>query len=77
MWAQDEDGVKDYLRTHKVYGYDTIEHPDIYAVWRDWMGTLAAGLEQRGIEVLNCSPDSALTCWPKVGLDEALRLHAQ
>ncbi len=52
-------------------------HPDIYAVWRDWMGTLAAGLEQRGIEVLNCSPDSALTCWPKVGLDEALRLHAQ
>ncbi len=30
-------------------------------------------LAQRGIEVLNASPDSALTIWPRCSIDEGLQ----
>jgi hypothetical protein len=35
--------------------------------------TLAGPLAKRGIEVINATPDSALTIWPYMPLDEALR----
>lgn len=35
---------------------------------------LVKPLEERGIEVLNASPDSALTCWPRITLDQAVEL---
>jgi len=45
---------------------------ELYAVWRERLDTLAAALRDRDVEVLNCSPASALQCWPKVALEDAL-----
>lgn len=45
---------------------------DLYAVWCDRLVKLAQALDERGVEVVNCSPDSALNCWPKLSLEEAL-----
>jgi hypothetical protein len=46
--------------------------PELYAIWRGRFPVLAEALAARGVEVLNCSPDSALECWPKVSLEDAL-----
>lgn len=43
--------------------------------YRNWVrrfATLAASLQQRGIEVLNCTPRSALQCFPMANLEETL-----
>ncbi len=48
--------------------------PEQYAIWRPMFGGLARALAGLGIEVLNCTPDSALDAFPKVTLDEALDL---
>lgn len=45
---------------------------DIYPIWRDHMGVLAASLKSRGVQVLNCTPGSALKCFPLVTLEDAL-----
>jgi len=37
--------------------------------WIRYFNGLAPHLTQRGIEVFNCSPASALTCFPKASLD--------
>jgi len=34
--------------------------------------TLQPALTERGIEVINCTPGSALTCFPMGNLDEVL-----
>lgn len=47
-------------------------HNDDYQNWCSRMQTLAAALESRGIEVVNCSPDSRLTCWSRATLEDAL-----
>jgi len=55
-------------------------HPDplrnasdgIYPRWIRHFGALAPELSVRGVEVLNCTPGSALTVWPYVDLEEAL-----
>ena len=44
----------------------------IFAGWIARFGTLAPELEKRGIEVVNCTPGSALTCFPMMDLGEAL-----
>jgi hypothetical protein len=41
--------------------------------WRRNFPQLAADLKAEGVEVLNCSPDSALDCFEKVELATALR----
>jgi hypothetical protein len=46
--------------------------PDLYPVWRGHMAVLAKALADRGVEVLNCSPESALECWPKVSLEDVV-----
>lgn len=47
-------------------------HPELYAIWRSYLPTLATALQERGVEVVNCSPTSAIDCWPKAPLEEAL-----
>lgn len=37
----------------------------------------AAEFERRGVEVINCTPGSALTCFPAAAVDEALNRGAQ
>lgn len=48
-------------------------------IYRKWMGqfeALAPELAKRGVEVLNCTPGSALKCFPAVSLDAALAPRA-
>lgn len=40
--------------------------------WRPIMDRQATGLRERGIEVVNCSPVSALTAYPKMSFEDAL-----
>lgn len=49
----------------------TAEHT--YRNWIRRFGVLAAELKTRGIEVINCTPGSALRCCPFMELGEALR----
>jgi hypothetical protein len=52
------------------------EHPQKstppYAVWVCHFATLAAALKKHGIDVVNCSRRTALTCFPKDSLAHAL-----
>lgn len=41
--------------------------------WRDGFGTAAAQLRAMGVRVVNASPKTALTCFPVMGLDEAMK----
>ncbi|MBS0330767.1 MAG: DUF115 domain-containing protein [Proteobacteria bacterium] len=40
--------------------------------WRKKMGVLAADLKTEGVEVINCTPGSALTCFPMGDLEQEL-----
>lgn len=41
-----------------------------YRAWIAAMNVLAKDLEHAGVEVINCSPGSALNCFPKMSVDE-------
>lgn len=40
--------------------------------WRGALDRVAPGLAARGVDVVNASPDSALTCFRRAGIAEAL-----
>ena len=44
----------------------------VFAKWQERFPELARDLRAEGVEVFNCSPVSALRCWPKVSVGEAL-----
>lgn len=46
--------------------------PDNYPGWIRKIASIAPTLAKRGVEVLNCTPDSALQCFPMVTLEDAL-----
>lgn len=55
------------------------EHPvatssTIFPNWLEHFGTLAPALSERGIEVINCTPGSALQAFPRMQLEEAICL---
>lgn len=43
-----------------------------YAEWQPFFRTLLDPLARLGVSVINCTPDSALECFPKMTLAEAL-----
>ncbi len=45
---------------------------DIFPRWIAMFGTLMPALKKRGIEVINCTPNSALRCFPMMDLGEAI-----
>lgn len=47
-------------------------HTDQFQIWCDRMQTLARELDTRGVEVINCSQVSRLTCWLKLSLEKAI-----
>lgn len=52
------------------------EHGEgIYARWIQRFETLAPPLKERGVEVINCTPGSALHVWPHETLESALQLE--
>lgn len=58
---------------HEPHKYPLREHGEgIFASWIRRFQTLAPELSARGIEVLNCTPNSALRCFPMANLTDAL-----
>ena len=45
-----------------------------YATWRAAFQRIAPVLAQRGVEVVNCTPQSTLLCFRKLTIEEALRV---
>jgi len=43
-----------------------------YPLFRQMIGTMVEPLARAGVEVVNCSPDTALTCFPRQPLREVL-----
>lgn len=43
-----------------------------YALWREQFGKLAAAAAARGIEIINASRATSLTCFPRMPIEEAL-----
>lgn len=46
---------------------------DTYARFIHRFDSLKAALDERGVEVINCTPGSALKCFPSAHLDDVLR----
>jgi hypothetical protein len=51
--------------------------PALYAEFRRLLATLVAPLEAAGVEVLNCTPGTALECFPRAALWSALGLEPE
>ena len=50
-----------------------VHEKDIYERWIARFYTLKAPLAERDIEVINCTPNSALKVWPLIPLQQALK----
>jgi len=48
------------------------EHGNDYSAWFPMFETLHKELQERGVEVLNCTPRSALKCFPMADLKDVL-----
>jgi hypothetical protein len=49
-----------------------LDHGSDYAAWRTAMKPLARDLAAEGVEVINCSRDTALDCFPRGDLQQCL-----
>lgn len=47
----------------------------MFSLFRSSFETLIEPLRARGVEVINCSRESALACFPRMTLEEALRIE--
>lgn len=61
------DGVAHFHSNHAQVG------KDVYSIYKGAMERAAPALAAKGIQVVNCSKHTALTCFPKVTFDEAVR----
>lgn len=60
-------------RTHWHDGHGVIHLDDtLKDLMLPWFKTLAKPLAQHGVEVLNASPDSRLTVWPRCSIEQGL-----
>lgn len=50
--------------------------PELMLQWADGMQLLATELASRGVSVLNCTPRSALKCFPAATLEDALETRS-
>lgn len=51
-----------------------MNNPDdtLFRRWREAMAALPPVLAARGLEIVNCTPNSAVTCFPAMPIEEAL-----
>jgi hypothetical protein len=65
-------------RGHHWFGdhKSPLSNENPYERWLEHFGRLAADLKKEGVEVVNCSRDTALQCFPRGDLDEVLRACA-
>lgn len=59
-------------RSHWFGGHPVATKPEVYARMRPCFESLVVPLAERGVEVVNCTPGSALACFPMVPLRRAL-----
>jgi hypothetical protein len=60
-------------KSHWFGDHPTKSGPDIYAnVMLPAFPTIVEPLKVLGVEVINCTPGSALTCFPMMSLEDAL-----
>lgn len=59
-------------RDHCHPDHPVVNRPKVYDKTLPWFETLVDPLTHEGVEVLNCTPDSALRCFPKVPLGAVL-----
>mgnify|MGYP000877982445 CR=1 FL=1 len=59
-------------KTHWFGDHPGGTSPTVYEQMRPWFDTLAKPLAERGVEVINATPGSALRCFPRKTLQEAL-----
>jgi hypothetical protein len=64
----------DRTHTHAGYGIRQATLSHQLGVHASAFPFLVEPLERAGVEVLNASPNSALTCWPRIPRDETLSL---
>lgn len=60
-------------RTHHHAPHPWPQTATCYAEWIGELTAIAPALDARKVTVVNASPGSALTCWPIVSLEDALR----
>ncbi len=44
----------------------------LFKTWIERFATIVPDLERAGVEIINCTPDSALKCFPMAKLEEVL-----
>ena len=64
------DGAKHWHSVHPTGLNNPDEHT--FARWIPALGAIATDLEAAGVEVINCSLDTALTCFPRARLEDVL-----
>lgn len=62
----------DMKGTHWFGEHEDRVSPDWNETGLPWFPTIVEPLEERGIEVINCSPNSAVDCFPKAALEDVL-----
>ena len=58
-------------RTHWHMAHQRSTTPHDFKEMLPWFETLVAPARKRGIEIINCTPGSAITCFPRMTLAEA------
>lgn len=66
------DGKPGEKRTHWFGEHPTATPPDVFGAHRQAMKEAVPLLKKLGVEVINCSPGSAIECFPKMRLEDAL-----
>lgn len=61
-------------RTHAHGGHPSPSQPAVWPYVRQSFSAMEHQLAERGIEVLNCSPESQVNAFPKVDIEDALAL---
>ena len=58
-------------KTHWFGDHPGGTSPSVYSQMLPWFDSLVAPLAKRGVEVINCTPGSAIKVFPRAGIEEA------
>jgi hypothetical protein len=57
---------------HDAYWWHHAANDQSWAAWAKRFDAMAPALEELGVEVINASPQSAIACFPKMSIEDAL-----
>jgi len=67
---QETDGNKHWFGSHPK----ELGDPVSWDTWQSYFNVLAEALEKEGVEVINCSRETGLTCFPRMTIEQALKV---